>query len=154
MSEGSIVPRSLLASISIDSPAEQVADVWNRWQSIKRQIAAADEGVKASIIEWCQKNGDLEVGEGNRLYVGPKKETRCLNSAAALEALIDATGGDIEAVAAVLSAQPFKNAAARGLIGPAADALWVTEEEPDVKTGKAKRELKQVNDNFPRRKAG
>ena len=153
MSEASIVPRSLLASISIDSPAERVADVWNRWQSIKRQIAAADEGVKDSIIEWCRKNGDLEVGEGNRLYVGPKKETRCLNPAAALEALIDATGGDITAVAEALAAQPFKNAAAAKLIGPAASDLWVTEEVPDVKTGKAKRELKQVNERFLR-KAG
>lgn len=146
--------RELAASISVDAPPEQVADVWNRWQAFKRLVAATDEGIKASVLEWCETRGDLNVGDGQRLYAGTKKETKCISPRAALEALLEATGGDLDAVSAVLCSQPFKDAAAKLAVGERAGEFWRTDEVPDLKTGKAARELKQVNENFPRRKAG
>lgn len=147
--------RELAASISIDAPADQVADVWNRWQAFKRLMAATDAGIKASVLEWCEARGSLNVGGGQRLYAGTKKETKCLDVRGALEALITETGGDIDAVAAVLSSQPFKDAAAKVAAGPAKAAeFWRTAEVSDLKTGVAVRELKQIDDNFPLRKAG
>jgi hypothetical protein len=92
--------------------------------------------MEEAAIKWIQANGDLVDGD-IRYYVGPNKSTKCLDLPGTLRALLEVSGGDLDAVVEVLSSGAFKPAKAREVLGERADGLFETKETTDLKTGKA-----------------
>jgi hypothetical protein len=92
--------------------------------------------MEEAAIKWIQANGDLVDGE-IRYYVGPNKSTKCLDLPGTLRALLEVSGGDLDAVVEVLSSGAFKPGKAREVLGERADGLFETKETTDLKTGKA-----------------
>jgi ABC-type glycerol-3-phosphate transport system substrate-binding protein len=92
--------------------------------------------MEEAAIKWIQANGDLVDGD-IRYYVGPNKSTKCLDLPGTLRALLEVSGGDLDAVVEVLSSGAFKPAKAKEVLGERADGLFETKETTDLKTGKA-----------------
>jgi hypothetical protein len=98
-------------------------------------------------VEWIDKNGEIEDGSV-RWYVGKERKTKCVDVAGTVRAILDATGGDLERVAACLSSDPFKPASTLAMLreagGPEPSDLFVTTEVMDMKEGKPKRSMKST----------
>ena len=97
---------------------------------------ALKERAEAAAIKWIRTNGDLVDGD-IRYYVGPNKSTKCLDLPGTLRALLEVSGGDLDAVVEVLSSGAFKPAKAREVLCERADGLFETKTTVDLKTGKA-----------------
>lgn len=99
-------------------------------------------------IEWIDANGEIDDGRV-RWYVGPERKTKCINTRATIEALLNATGGDIDRMAECLASDPFKPASTKALLEDAGvdhGCLFQTVEEQDLKEGKPKRALKSTQE--------
>jgi hypothetical protein len=108
-----------------------------------RQLAGVCE---AAIIRWIEENGDITVGDV-RYYVGPEYKHKCVNVPAAVEAVLNATGGDMKVFCDCLTSQPFKPASTRKVLGEDTP-LFETTTELDIKTGKPKRGLQRSDARF------
>ena len=72
--------------------------------------------VKGAAEDYLANNGPVET-QTERYYLGQSKTTKVKDKAAALEALLSAVGGDLERLAACLTAQPIKHGTARNFLG-------------------------------------
>ena len=89
----------------------------------------------ADMISWIKKNGDFRMGN-IRYSVGRKKRVKVRDGATALGSLCESTGGDVDAVAGLMSAQPWKHGAVKKEIGEDKFAeLFEEIFEDDLKTG-------------------
>lgn len=120
-----------------------------------QEIAA----IRTSFREWCRiadeafverfagKNIPVQTASGERrLYVANDKRTKCPNKTAALLAIVEAVGGDLDQVANTLSSDAFKPGACKVVLGQRYDECFVTEEVPDIKTGSPKRIVRQTQE--------
>jgi hypothetical protein len=98
------------------------------------------------VLEHLRNTGrDLEIGDVN-YYEGTVKVTKCLNPAAAADALLAKLGGDMDRFAECLSSDAFKHGHCSTVLDPEVYAsLFQTTEKPDLKTGKPKRQLMSSN---------
>lgn len=145
----------------IEDPGEQTnpaskdlaADMLGKVDALKqrtRELATRAEEIACGVI---QLHGDIVIGDV-RYYVGTEKTVKCANKAGTLESLLDATGGDFEAVCGMLSSDPFKYGAVRTAIGEERfDTLFKTETRIDLKTGKPLRGLQKFDGRFSRKAA-
>lgn len=148
MPDTSLVQRQIVA-LSPESDAEAAANAWLAVEALGRAHREIKAQLERQLIEWIDANGDLTVGEELRLYVGREKTTKCFDPVAALDVIVRTSAGDIEKVGAVLSANPFKPAAVRKLIGPELFEAYFDEQvKPDLLTGKPLRSLKALNPKF------
>jgi hypothetical protein len=126
-----------------------------------REIVMAIDWLKSVTAELVQQrdaelaqritvHGDLTMGDV-RYYVGPVKTTKCTDTKGALEALMEATGGDWEKVVSCLASQPIKHGAASKLL-PAEvyEKLFVVESKQEIKEGKptAVEKLQKIDTRF------
>lgn len=130
-------------------PEETVLELYERVAGAKQQIREIDAALKCGMIEWINANGQIQHGT-KRFYVGNKRTTKTKGKAAAIMAILDSTGGDLDALASLLVAEPIKPGAAKKQLG---DELWDVHFEvldvPDLKTGKATTtELKVVDERY------
>lgn len=116
--------------------SEQVLAAMNYTGLVKEAARDLSERMEAATIAWIGKNGDLVDGD-IRYYVGPNKSTKCLDLPGTLRALLEVSGGDLDAVVEVLSSGAFKPGKAKEVLGEKADGLFETKETTDLKTGKA-----------------
>jgi hypothetical protein len=116
--------------------SEQVLAAMNCVAAFKEAARDLSERMEAATIAWIGHNGDLVDGD-IRYYVGPNKSTKCLDLPGTLRALLEVSGGDLDAVVEVLSSGAFKPAKAKEVLGERADGLFETKETTDLKTGKA-----------------
>lgn len=123
----------------------------DRLKQITRELAYKVEEIACGVIT---QHGDIVIGEV-RYYVGPEKTTKCISKGGTLEALLDAKGGDFEAVCEMLSSDPFKYGAMRAAIGEEPFAkLFKTETKVDLKTGKPLRGLQKADGRFSKLRKG
>src|SRR5690606_22726121 len=115
---------------------------------LKATLRRLDHLVEARAIAWIEAHGDLTCGD-IRYYVGQDKKTKCRDPKATLQALLDATGGDLDAVVGHLSAGAFKHGACRATLpSERYEALFETTATPDLKTGKPLRVLAKLDTRF------
>jgi hypothetical protein len=102
---------------------------------------------KEASLEYL-KGGREVVSEHERYYIGNKRTTKCRDTGRALEALLIETGGDFDAVVELMASEPFKHGACRGVLGDDWEQHFIVAEVEDVKTGKAKKEIKRIDTRF------
>ena len=118
-----------------------------RLKEIVKELSASAE---AGAIAWIQANGEFQEGSV-RYYVAANKTTKCPDQRAALEAVLEAGGGDLDKLAEMLASGAFKPGACRKFLPPEKfAALFVTTETADLKEGVAKPRLQVVNTEFQR----
>jgi hypothetical protein len=137
--------RSEAVSIASEQSAERVADIFTRVKSAKAYMREIEASLEAALIDWIEEHGDLQVCE-KRYYVGRETKVSCTDKAGAIEAILRASYGDVATLLGVLCSEPFKPGATLVLVGPEAfQQCFASEVTKDLKTGKPKRVLKQVN---------
>lgn len=138
------------AVISDDQDTEAVLDSLNTLEAVTRRARELKSAVEESVVSWIEVNGDLHVpGTSARYYAGTKKTTKCVDVRRAFEAVLDAAGGDLGAAMETLASNAIKAAAARKVLsGEAYGPLFVTEEKPVLKEGKATKSLIRVDERF------
>ena len=141
-----------VVAVDQDAPAEQVAETLMHLETVERAVKDVRRTFDDAFRSWLEQHGSLTVGE-IRYYVGEKRETKVVDKAAAFDALVQATGGDAASLAEVLTASPFKVAAAREVLGDLFDQHFQTIVEIDTKEGKPVREVKALNPKFVRKPA-
>jgi hypothetical protein len=109
--------------------------------------------IKERKIAWIEHNGDIDLGNGKREYVGPDKDTTCNDPREVLVALLEATGGDEEAVVTCLASGAWKYGTVKRLLeehgmGDRYAQLFTVTEAKDVKTGAAKKSVRTFDPAF------
>lgn len=134
--------KDAINSLTTDLTNDQVCELWARVQQAKNAIKDIDAKLKDAMIEWCEANGDLTIGQ-TRYYVGTKSTVKCPDVQAVLGCVLSQTGGDLDAVGQCLSAGAWKHGAVKGVVGDVLwDRLFERVIEPDLKTGQPRKELK------------
>ena len=136
--------------IKHDSDAETVVEHLDALNVLARRARELKSILEEAVVSWIEDNGDLHVpGTTVRYYAGTKKTTKCVDVRRAFEAVLDAAGGDLEAAMETLASNAIKAAAARKVLsGEAYGSLFVTEEKPVLKEGKATKSLIRVDERF------
>lgn len=129
---------------------EEALDLWNRVERAKSLLREVSRDMEAQFLAWLQTQPGQSVECGDlRYYVGSKKTVKCIDTIAALNAVVDAAGMDPDAIGGCLAAQPFRFGATKKLIGEAVYAALFDETvEPDLMTGKPRRVVKVVDQRF------
>lgn len=139
------VLHSEAVSIASEKSAERVADIFNRIKAAKTHVREIEASLEAALIEWIDEHGELVVCD-KRYYVGRETKIRCTDKAGAMDAVLSSAYGDVATLLGVLCSEPFKPSATLVLVGPEAfQRCFASEVTKDLKTGKPKRVLKQVN---------
>ena len=139
----------LHAAVLALSPQEQGAallSVRNAVSVTKQRLREIDDLLTEQLLAWMGQNGDLVVSEDVRLYPGTKKTTRCNDVRACLEALIDASHGELDQVAGCLASSAWKHGACRIVLDEKWDRHFTETVEADVLTGKPRRVVAESNE--------
>jgi len=140
-------------SLAIDSssPPEQILELIEASKRATANLRAAKAAANEVILDWLEANGNsLERGEV-RYYSAPVKRIKARSLDVVAEAVLEATGGDWVAFCESLSTSAFKQGAVKKLVGDNRWAeLFSVEVVQELKTGKAKRKLAEVNERFVR----
>ena len=99
--------------------------------------------LKDAAIDYLERAGGVDTAT-TRFYVGDKKTTKCRDTRAAVDAILQAAGGDFDEFMACLSSQPLKHGQCRAVLGDDWGQHFTTETAPDLKTGKPAREIKRA----------
>ena len=76
-----------------------------------------------------------------RYYVGVKRTTKCRDVPLAVDAVLNACGGDFDQFMRCLASQPLKHGACAAVLGSEWARHFKVEEQQDVKTGKPTRTI-------------
>lgn len=98
-----------------EATPEQVLEMMDRMDAVMAHAKEIKDNLNAAVIEWIKANGDLVSGT-KRWYVGVKKQTKCRDQKALVEAVLNATGGDVDKFCEMLGANAFKPGACRQLL--------------------------------------
>lgn len=105
----------------------------------------------AKMLEIIQETGqDIEIGPV-RYYAGIDKEKKCKDYKAALVALLDKSGGDMDAVVGCIASGGLKPGACKSILGDDFDKYFETVEKDVIKDGKPTKKLLSTNENFTKR---
>jgi hypothetical protein len=121
------------------------------FKAMKKLVAEWSRPMDEALIEYMERNNrsSLPIDEQRRFYIGEGKKISCRSLMAAAEAVLSATGGDLEAFTEMLAKNAFKQGAVRALVGDEKHAeLFKTEVVKDVKTGAAKKKLALADERF------
>lgn len=100
-------------------------------KAIVREYSAR---LEEAAIDYINRHGPVESLTA-RFYVGTAKTTKCRDTALAVDAVLQACGGDFGTLLQCLSSQPLKHGACRGVLGDEWDRHFETTEKADIKTG-------------------
>ena len=140
----------LCASLATEEDAGNAMEVLSLMKVLVKQAREDVKTGEQAVMAWMKANGitDLEVSEDIRYYVGTVKRTKILDLRATAEAILDATGGDLDAFCEALSANAIKPGHAKKLLGKAWGDHFDVTEELDLKTGKPKKALKLADKRY------
>lgn len=116
---------------------------------LKELTKQLNQQVEDGVIAFIQQHGPIEMGSV-KYYTGPTKTTKCVNVKGAVEALMNATGGDFDAFCECLASGALKHGAcSKVLSAETYNELFETKEVTDLKTGVAKGDkLQRVDQRF------
>ncbi len=135
-----------------EADLDSILQVKSKLAFCKASIKEWEGRIDAALFAYIEANGPQQVGP-IKYYIGTAKTTKCRNVGKALEALLQATGGDFDEVVACLSSGAIKYGACRNWFEP---AIWDTHFEQIVKReikedgseGAPIRELVTANEEF------
>ena len=135
--------------VSIDDDPADVARTLLAVEHLSGLVRLALTRCREQTVEWCQKHGDLQVSPTKRYYAGTRRETKARQKLAVLEAVLEATEGDLESFSDAMSSQPFKAGHCRTLLGDDLfDELFETTVKDVMKDGVPTKTLLQADDRF------
>ncbi len=119
----------------------------------QRKLREEAARLETLIISHIDAHGDIEIGGGQRLYVGNTRVTKSTNDTQVFLLVMEASGGDLATFASgergVLVSQPWKSGAVRKLIGEDLfQSVFSVETVKDLKTGAAKRSVKTFDEAY------
>jgi hypothetical protein len=122
--------------VEAGSPRDDALALLQAWDGYKQRVAELDRFVRDQLLAWCEANGKLELGDGTYLIARVPSERPCNDNRAFVQAALDATGGDVDAVAACIKSDGIKHGAA-GKVLPADefDRLFPKKEKPTLQKG-------------------
>jgi hypothetical protein len=130
------------------SSRDGLLDIRSALSELATKVREFRAEVEAALVENIDLHGDIDMGDGKRLYVGVDRTYKCVNNAATFDALFEATGGDITLMAEHLASSAWKPGSCRKTLADRFDTLFETAEAKDVKTGSAKRIVKAFDPQF------
>jgi hypothetical protein len=138
--------------VSLDSrdlaSRDGLLDIRSALSELATKVREFRAEVDAAVIENIDLHGDIDMGDGKRLYVGVDRSYKCRDNAATLGAILEATGGDEALMAEHLASGAWKPGSCRKTLGDRFDTLFETAEAKDVKTGSTKRIVKAFDPAF------
>jgi hypothetical protein len=141
----------MISNFDSTSSLEQAVTTIGVIDAMERRLKELKSEWKEKLIDYIDRNGDIEIGE-IRLYVGIEKDVTPKNDAELYAALLAHEGGDEAAVREkYFSSNWCKQGQIKKDLGDARHAeLFETVEKKDLKTGKPKRGVKAVDPKFIR----
>ena len=138
--------------VSLDSrelsSREGLLDIRSALSELATKVREFRAEVETALVENIDLHGDIDMGDGKRLYVGVDRSYKCRDNAATLGAVLEATGGDEALMAEHLASGAWKPGSCRKTLGDRFDTLFETAEAKDVKTGSTKRIVKAFDPQF------
>ena len=133
-------------AITTEADADTVCRAITFRDALKDATRALCDQIEESVIEWIRVNGEVSIGDV-RYYVAPNKDTKCKSVLGTLRAALEATGGDVDSIAQLLSASAWKPGACKKVLGEdVCRALFETRETDALKTGEPPRDRLQASD--------
>ena len=112
-------------SIHTDMSQDEVMEILNHIAFMREEVKAIYNMGQSALLEYIQANGSFEFN-GNTYTAGKTKSVKCIDQGQCLEAVLEATGGDVDAIKKVLSTDAFKPTATMAVLGKAAEDHFTT----------------------------
>jgi hypothetical protein len=140
------------AFVALDSKSlaarEGLLDVRSGIKSLQERLRGLSAEVEAALVDNIEAHGDIDIGEGKRLYVGWDRSYKCRSVERTFEAVFESVGGDQQRMCEHLSTNAWKPGACRKTLGDRFDDVFESVEAKDVRTGSAKRIVKTFDPQF------
>ncbi len=140
------------AYVALDSrelaSREGLLDVRSGIKAEMQRLKELAAEVESALIEHINVHGDIDIGDGKRLYVGTERGYKCRDQAATFVAVLEATGGDEALMAEHLASGAWKPGACKKTLGERFGDLFEETVAQDLKTGSAKRIVKMHDPAF------
>jgi hypothetical protein len=140
------------AYVALDSrdigSRDGLLDVRSGIKALQAKLKEFSQEVEEALIEHISAHGDIDIGDGKRLYVGTERGYKCRDNAATFVAILGATGGDEALMAEALASGAWKPGACRKLLGSTFANHFEETVAQDLKTGSAKRIVKMHDPAF------
>lgn len=121
-----------------DGPIEAFAEILSRLDGIKSKVRDAEKIIKARVKEWMEEHEvkRIELGDGRYWYLGHDSDWDNTDVPGTIEALLEANGGDVRALAEFVASGGLKPGACRNVL-PAdkRDVLFVKVKRTVLKDG-------------------
>lgn len=127
---------------------EGLLDVRSGVKSLMERLRLLSAEVEAALVENIDAHGDIDIGDGKRLYVGVERTYKCRSVEQAFEALFESVGGDQQRLCEHLSTSAWKPGACRKTLGEMFGSVFEEVEAKDLKTGSSKRMVKTFDPQF------
>lgn len=137
-----------LESYEAMSSREALLDIRSGIKHLIEKLREFGQEVEHALIVNMDRHGDIDLGDGKRLYVGEDKSYKCRDPQATFAAVLEATGGDESLMCEHLASGAWKPGACRKTLGSRFDELFETHVAADIKTGSSKRLVKMHDPKF------
>ena len=127
---------------------EGLLDVRSHIKALQAKLKEFAAEVEGALIDHINTHGDIDMGDGKRLYVGTERGYKCRDQAATFVAVLEATGGDEALMAEHLASGAWKPGACKKTLGERFGDHFEETVVPDLKTGSAKRVVKTFDPAF------
>ena len=130
-----------IAAIDEDMPREEFLAIVNAATALKKRATEIVKLLNEVAVPYLDHTGPIESGD--LVYKNSKtKKVKCRDQRALFEVLLDATGGNVDAICELFAADAIKQGATRTLIGDEAF------EQHFETTWSEKVTFKTINQNF------
>jgi len=139
-----------LARMSEQRSCEVVVDWLNLTALLVSRVKTIRRNLEQIAVEWIEIHGPIDMGE-IRYIVGHPKSVTCMDVVQCTHAVLDACGGELDALCSYLCSDPYKYGAVHRLIGNELFAqLFREERHPKLVEGKPQPQLIRVDQRFVR----
>lgn len=104
-----------VVSVSPVSPLDALSAALDAAEWLLSRARTIDALMKQIAMEWIERNGEFDIGD-QHYSVGYSTTVKCLDVPQAGHAVLEAAGGDVDQLIAVLVAQPYKHGTVRSLL--------------------------------------
>lgn len=137
-----------VALLPIFDNIEQVVEVIGLVDMYEKRARELRSALKQGLIAYLVEHGSF-TWQGKRYYVGTDKSYRMkAPMKEAVEALLTATGGDLDAFCEVLASNALKPGTCKTVLGDEFSRIFATVTKASVETGKPERVVKVVDEKF------
>jgi len=137
------------AYVALDSrdigSRDGLLDIRSALAELAQKVKEFRAEVEQALIENIDAHGDIDLGDGKRLYVGTEKTVKCLDQRGTFTAILAATGGDEQLVCEHLASGAWKPGACKKTLGDRFAELFAEEVAQDLKTGSSRRMVKSFD---------